>query len=209
MNSKNSSERSIREIKDIMERSTTFVSLSGMSGVISGILAMVGVYVLYVTFNSLYISEEMLNSLKNQPELLNELYIIFTGIFISALLFAFGLSYLKAKSKKEKIFNSSSKRFAFNLFVPIVTAIFIILALIRKEEFWLLVPSTLIFYGLALINTGKYSRPEVIELGIGCIISGILSMYYIEFSIVLWGIGFGLLNIITGISMYFKYDRKR
>lgn len=208
MNTQETSRRSISEIKDIMERSTTFVSLSGMSGVISGLLALIGVYFLYVYFNSIILSEEILFILSEDQSIRHRLYIMFITIFILALLFSFLLSYKKAKDKNLKLFNSSSKRFAFNLFIPIITAVFIIIALISKAEYWMLIPTTLIFFGMSLINAGKYSRPEVQQLGIGCILSGIMSMFFVELSIILWGIGFGILNIITGVAMYSKYDRK-
>lgn len=207
MNNENKSIESIDQIKSIMERSTTFISLSGLSGVFSGTLAIIGVYILYISFNSLFITKEMFDSLGNETALLTSLYIIFTSIFILAILSAFLLSYFKAKKKREKLFNNSSKRFAFNLFIPLLAAIFIITALLLNHEYWLVIPSTLIFYGIALLNSSKYSRPEILQLGLGCLISGILSMYFIEFSIILWGIGFGILNILTGISMYLKYDK--
>ncbi|MDA3885533.1 MAG: hypothetical protein PF638_08075 [Candidatus Delongbacteria bacterium] len=200
---------SLDQIKAIMERSTTFVSLSGLSGVFSGVIALIGVYILYISFGSLFLSEEIFQSLKNEQDLLNKLYVVFSSIFLLAILFAFVLSFLKSKKKQQKLFNSSSKRFAFNLFIPIITAIFVVISLINHQEYWLIIPMTLIFYGIALINAGKYSRKEILDLGIGCIFSGILSMYFLEFSFILWGIGFGVLNILTGIFMYYKYDKTK
>ena len=207
MEENNKNVESIQQIKEIMERSTTFVSLSGLSGILSGIFAIIGVYILYVSFGSLILSDEILQSLQNEQDLLNKLYIIFSSIFLLAIIFAFILSYLKSKKKDQKLFNSSSMRFAFNLFIPIITAIFVVINLINNHEYWLIIPMTLIFYGIALINAGKYSRQEILDLGIGCIFSGVLSMYFVEFSFILWGIGFGILNILTGITMYYKYDR--
>ena len=207
MEENNKNVESIQQIKEIMERSTTFVSLSGLSGILSGIFAIIGVYILYVSFGSLILSDEILQSLQNEQGLLNKLYVIFSGIFLLAIIFAFILSYLKSKKKDQKLFNSSSMRFAFNLFIPIITAIFVVINLINNHEYWLIIPMTLIFYGIALINAGKYSRQEILDLGIGCIFSGVLSMYFVEFSFILWGIGFGILNILTGITMYYKYDR--
>jgi hypothetical protein len=162
---------SLDQIKAIMERSTTFVSLSGLSGVFSGVIALIGVYILYISFGSLFLSEEIFQSLKNEQDLLNKLYVVFSSIFLPA--------------------------------------IFVVISLINHQEYWLIIPMTLIFYGIALINAGKYSRKEILDLGIGCIFSGILSMYFLEFSFILWGIGFGVLNILTGIFMYYKYDQTK
>lgn len=209
MNSINSSEQSIKDIKDIMERSATFVSLSGLSGVVSGILALFGVVFLWSIFGSLFVTDEMLNSMLLIEGIKTIIFSIFIFIFIMAILSSFVLTYIKAKKKKQPVFNSSSKRFAFNLFVPILTAVLLIIPLINREQYWLIIPVTLIFFGISLISAGRYSRSEIIEMGIGCILSGLLSLYFTEFSILLWGIGFGVLNILTGISMYYKYDRNK
>jgi len=202
-------EQSIKEIRDIMERSTTFVSLSGFSGVISGLLALSGVGFLWSIFGSLFISEENIKLMFQVEENRPILFFVFTAIFIISILISFTLSCLKSRKKKQPLFNSSSKRFAFNLFVPILTAVFFIIPIIRKEQFWLIIPVTLIFFGISLISAGRYSRREVIEMGIGCILSGLFSLYFVEFSILLWGIGFGVLNIVTGLTMYYKYERNK
>jgi hypothetical protein len=202
-----SSERSIKEIREIMERSSTFISLSGLSGVLSGLLALAGVFYLYGIFGSLFVSGPEIDRIGNESQVSAQIYLTFSGIFILALAGALILSYTKAKSKGVKLFKGSSKRFAFNFFIPIITAAFVILAMIRNGEFWLIMPVSLIFYGMALVSSGKYARKEVSDLGTGCILSGVLSLYFVEFSILLWGIGFGVLNMLTGIAMYYRYEK--
>jgi len=209
MQTKNKTEQSIQEIRDIMERSTTFVSLSGLSGIIAGVLSLSVVAFLYSIFGSLFVSEDMLNQMMLIEDNQVIIYAIFITLFILSLLISFILSYMIAHKKNQRIFNSSSKHFALNLFIPIITAIFIIPVLINRGYFWLLAPVTLIFFGISLISASKYSRREVTDLGLGCILSGIIALYYVEFSLLLWGIGFGILNILTGITMYYKYDRKK
>jgi len=41
------------------------------------------------------------------------------------------------------------------------------------------------------------------------IILGILAGIFINFGLLFWALGFGVLHIIYGSVMYFKYDRER
>jgi hypothetical protein len=201
------SEQSLKEIRDIMERSTTFVSLSGMSGVICGLLALSGAGFLWIVFGSLFVDESSLKYILDIKDNRIIIFTLFGAIFVLSISIAFLLSYTNAKKMNRKIFNSSSKRFAFNLFVPILTGGAVIYALVERSEYGMVLPVSLIFFGLSLIGSGRYSRREVIDYGIACVLSGVLGLIFTEFGILLWAIGFGVMNILTGITMYLKYDK--
>ncbi len=64
---------------------------------------------------------------------------------------------------------------------------------------------TLIFYGLALVNGGKYTFPEIRTLGILQIIIGLLAFQFIGLSLLFWALGFGLVQIIYGLVIQRKY----
>ena len=66
----------------------------------------------------------------------------------------------------------------------------------------------LIFYGLALINSSKYTFFEIRYLGIAEIVLGLIASVFVSSGLILWAAGFGLLHIIYGIIMYYKYERK-
>ena len=72
----------------------------------------------------------------------------------------------------------------------------------------LVAPVTLIFYGLALVNAGKYTTPEIVVLGIAEIVTGLAAAVWLPYGIWFWGAGFGFYHIIYGITLYHKYDRK-
>jgi hypothetical protein len=65
----------------------------------------------------------------------------------------------------------------------------------------------LIFYGLALLNASKYTLKEIRYLGMSEICLGLIASAWVQFGIVFWGIGFGMLHIIYGTFMYFKYEK--
>lgn len=68
-------------------------------------------------------------------------------------------------------------------------------------------PTTLVFYGLALVNASKYTLPDIRLLGISEIVLGLIAMFRIGNGLECWAAGFGLLHIIYGAMMYYKYER--
>ena len=70
-------------------------------------------------------------------------------------------------------------------------------------------PATLIFYGLALVNASKYTLRDIKYLGMLEIGLGLIASFYIGYGLIVWAIGFGVLHIIYGLAMYFKYDKKQ
>jgi hypothetical protein len=66
---------------------------------------------------------------------------------------------------------------------------------------------SLIFYGLALYNASNFTIDEVKFLGFVQIGLGLLGSYFIEYSLFIWAMGFGVVHIIYGIYMHFRYER--
>jgi hypothetical protein len=94
-----------------------------------------------------------------------------------------------------------------NLFIPLVTGGVFCLILAHHGLFEFIAPSTLLFFGLALLNAAKYTFGEIKILGISEIILGLVSMYWTSLGLYFWAAGFGIFNIIYGAYMYFKYER--
>jgi hypothetical protein len=65
----------------------------------------------------------------------------------------------------------------------------------------------LIFYGLALVAGSEFTYTEVKWLGIAEILLGLIALCIPAYGLLLWAIGFGLLHILYGSIMYFKYER--
>ncbi len=198
----------LSEIRSMMERSTRFLSLSGFSGILAGIYALVAAFIAYHFF---YRQEEaaVLNSLSPQ-ELTGTIYDLFL-LAILVLVLAVGtaiyFSAKKASKNDEQLWNPVSRRLVISMAIPLVTGGILILILINKGIFGLMIPLTLIFYGLALINAGKFTFEEVRYLGLFEIVLGLISIYFISLGLLFWAIGFGVMHIIYGILMHQKYDR--
>ena len=197
--------KDISEIKNIMDKSSRFLSLSGFSGILAGIYALVGAWFAYKT---IYFDTSTLGNYKNlviSIEALERLLLIATVVLISSIITAIILSMRKAKKNDESFWNNSAKRLVINFMIPLVSGGFFIIFLIEKEMFGLVAPLTLLFYGLACVNASKYTIGDVRYLGITMILLGLLSTWFLGYGLLFWALGFGVCHIVYGGMMYFKY----
>lgn len=192
----------ISDIKNMMNRSSQFISLSGLSGVLAGVYALVGAYIAHTLIEQHEGGYIILESQTFKS-------IVFTAVavLVLSLASAFIMTYYKAKHQGEQIWNSTSKRLLVNFMIPLVTGGIFSLLLLRHEVYGLIAPVTLIFYGLACVNASKYTLRDVRYLGITIIILGLIATELSGYALEFWALGFGVCHIIYGSIMYFKYDR--
>lgn len=192
----------------MMERSTKFLSLSGLSGILAGIYALVGAYLAYRLFYSN--TENAINNRLPAQQISGDLgNLILLAIFVLVLAVgtAIYLSFKKATKNKEVLWNTVSQRLVLNMSVPLVTGGIFILILISKGVMEWVAPLTLIFYGLALINASKFTFKDLKYLGMTLIVLGLISSYFTDLGLLFWAIGFGLMHIIYGIYMHLRYEK--
>jgi hypothetical protein len=196
----------IKDIKKIMERSSRFISLSGWSGVAAGICALVGSWVAYNRITD-YLNDR--GDAAGCGECLkNELLVIGAVVFAAALAAAFIFTWLRSKKDGVTIWGSAPRRLLWNTLFPMLVGGILILKMIDLGYYDLIVPATLIFYGLALLNGSKYTMGEVRYLGYAEIITGLISLLVLSRGLYIWAFGFGVLHIIYGVAMWWKYERK-
>ncbi len=211
MNKNNEELQALSEIRSLMERSSRFISLSGLSGVFAGLFALLGVWIVCWRYNlSIWIPGYYQLAILDNGEL-NTGFSLFVfavamGVLIASFLTGIILTKRKAKEQDQSIWDPIAKRLLINLMIPLITGGLFCLVLIYHGFVGLLAPVTLIFYGLALINASKYTLEDIRYLGICEIILGLLASYYIGFGLLFWAVGFGLFHIIYGIVMYKKYE---
>ena len=191
----------IAEIRSMMERSSRFLSLSGWAGIMAGLYALAGVYVAYAMWG--FNPETLFYS----SPVFQNVVMLAMGVLTISLITAIYLSHRKAAQKGEKVWNATSRRLLTSMAIPLLAGGILILILINKELIGLVAPFTLLFYGLALFNAGHYTITEVKLMGIVQIALGLISSGFIEYGLVLWAIGFGVVHIIYGIYMHFRYER--
>lgn len=195
----------LEEIKDIMNRSSRFISLSGLSGVSAGIIALIGAYAAYqlVYSNQDY---QRYGRLDITTETLSALLLIAVATLILALGTGIYFTTREARKKDQKLWDLQTKRLLINLAIPLVTGGIFCLMILFQGYLGIVAPLTLIFYGLALVNASKYTLSEVRSLGIAEILLGLTAAYFIGFGLLFWAIGFGLLHIVYGVIMQIRYQ---
>jgi len=204
MESKNYHE-DLSHIRSMMERSSRFISLSGLSGVVAGLAAIIGAVYVYFVFQREGI--DYFDGDRNifGKKLVNELVLTGAVILVVAILSGYILTANKSKKKGLKIWDATTKRLLVTFAVPLVTGGLFCLVLLYHHLFVLVAPATLIFYGLALVSAERYTLTDIKYLGYCQIILGLLSFLFLGWGLVAWTIGFGVLHIVYGLIMHNKY----
>ena len=203
----------IQAIREIMERSSKFLSLSGLAGVFAGVCALIGAVVAwFFIFNSGQVQyHEYIQSAGSSLNSGIGFYLALDAllVLVFALLGALYFSYRKSRKAGQQFWTNSTRRLLFHLMLPLVSGGIIIIILIFRNKLDLVFPSMLVYYGLALVNAGKFTFGEIHYLGLTQIVLGILAAVFINYGLLLWTIGFGLMHIIYGTVMYYRHERTK
>jgi len=190
--------KDLSEIRAMMEKSSKFLSLSGLSGVSAGIFALLGAFFALQKFKEVKIT--------GFTEGLPFFYIsLALAVLLLALGFGIYFSVRNARRKNLPVWTNTTKYLLISLFIPLAAGGLFSIVLWYRGMPELIFSSTLIFYGLALLNASKYVMNEIQYLAIIEIILGLIAG--ITFGLIFWTIGFGLMHIIYGIYMYLKYEK--
>lgn len=195
----------LSHIRSMMERSSRFISLSGLSGVFAGLVALTGAVYVYFVFRREGINYFDGNRNVFSASLVQELSLIGFVILALALLSGYYFTARKSKANNLKIWDKTTQRLLFNFAIPLLTGGLFCLGLLYHHLFVLVSPATLIFYGLSLINAEKYTLTDVKYLGYCQIILGLLAFFFLGWGLVFWAFGFGVLHIVYGLMMFKKY----
>ncbi len=214
MDKRNEQLEHLSEIRSLMERSSRFISLSGLSGVAAGVFALIGATAVYIYFdifpfdeNLVYYADVVAAEKRWGIDYLTFFFLDAALVFIFAVAGGIFFTTRKAKQKGQKIWDKLTQKLLLNLLIPLTTGGIFCLALMKHGEFGLVAPATLVFYGLALVNGGKYTLSDIHYLGLSEIVLGLIALFYIGYGLEFWAIGFGVLHIIYGTVMYFKYEK--
>jgi len=202
--------KDIQDIKQMMAKSSQFLSLSGLSGILAGIYALMGA--LYANsilpgYNRVGYELSRNAMTDSEKEITVKLFITAALVLIASIITGLLLSSAKAKKQGENLWTDLSKRLLINFSIPLATGGIFALILLEKEYYGLIAPSTLLFYGLGCINASKNTFKDVRYLGITLIIIGLLATHFMGYGLYFWALGFGICHIVYGAMMHFKYER--
>jgi hypothetical protein len=200
-------QKDIESIRLMMERSVKFLSLSGLSGILSGVYALIGTGLAYRILYNPKTPFDYANQSVKEITIVIQLLIIAVFVLLISLATGYVLASKKAKKLGVKIWDTTSKRLLVNLIIPLATGGIFIFILLAKGHFTIATPACLVFYGLALINASQNLFDEVRYLGYCEIGLGLVCLFMPGYGLFFWAIGFGVLHIVYGTLMFKKYDR--
>ena len=195
----------LKEIKDLMARSSRFQTISGWSIVIIGIYASIvslGAWLLLgnhepYTWLPAFAQDFAINT---PSRTILALVIAAVLVVVSFLTVCLG-SYLKTKRVNQAFaFDQTVRRSLINFFVPAIAGALFCVAMLVQGHYGLTSSIMLLFYGLALINCSHYTSSSIALLGYGQLLLGIVDCFVINHAILFWFLGFGLLHIIYGAT---------
>ena len=217
----------LQDIKRIMERSSRFISLSGWSGISAGICALAGawaaqwriksyIHTIYGTEGEGVAGRPRVYEIDAPSSLMNDLIVIAVITFITAFVSAFVFTWARSRRNGTPLWDRTVQRLAWNTILPMVVGGIVLLRIMYLGYFELVAPGCLIFYGLALVNASKYTLGEIRYLGYGQLILGVINLWIGGSrnlhagggGLYFWAAGFGVLHILYGAIMWWKYERK-
>ena len=197
----------IAQIRSIMERSSSFISLSGLSGILAGIYALIGAYIAY---RMVYIEKSALSAREyyiNETDIIIKLGVVALVVLVLAVTTGLILTARKSGKSSFSFSDEGFRNLLENLLIPLVAGGIFILILVNRGFYSIVAPSFLIFSGLALVNGSKYTLRDIRYLGIIEIALGLVCALLPGYGLLFWAFGFGLMHILYGTIMYFKYER--
>ena len=201
--------RDLADIRQMMERSSKFLSLSGLSGVFAGIYALCAAYIASTLFkfnpSQLYYS---VAEIEQQHIDLQRTFILAVIVLSLAVITAALFSYKNAIKHSGSVWNATTRRLIINLTIPLVAGGILLLLLLHHSLLGWLAPFSMIFYGLGILNASKYTYNDIRGLGIIQILLGLIASVHVEFGLIICSIGFGLMHIVYGIYLHLKYERE-
>jgi hypothetical protein len=211
MEEQNDQLKALSEIRSLMESSSKFLSLSGLSGIFAGCFGLLGALAAYLflnlgVFSSDYYQYIGSGSSFNVPILL---FFIVDALTVLLLAQIVGIYFTSrnARKKGQPIWDITVKKLLLNLFIPLITGGLFCFVLLFHHLVYLIAPVMLIFYGLALINASKFTFTMVRYLGLSEILLGLIACFFVGYGLLFWALGFGVLHIVYGALMYNKYER--
>jgi len=199
----------ISDIKRIMERSSRFISLSGLSGIAAGLCALTGAYFAKNILNEYYVeyNHGVGYTDKNFESLKFELLAVAGIVLVAALILSFIFTWRRAKQNHLPVWDLTARKLMWNMLIPLITGGLFILALLQHNEWRFIAPACLIFYGLGLVNGSKYTLTDIRYLGYLEIVLGLTNTQFTGYGLYFWAVGFGILHIIYGALMWWKYEK--
>lgn len=198
-------DQQIKVIHEMMERSSRFLHISGFAGVVAGIIALLAAWITH-------------DQLSFKPDSFNYDYtkmgdnpwnILLLGL--GTLILSFGLGFMLARRNARKhgasSWTATSRKMLSYFATPLLAGGLVIVFFWFKGWVAMAAPLSLIFYGLGLLHASHFTLTDIKYLGSIEVILGLAAIIWVQYSVFIWGFGFGIVHIGYGMYIYFQYER--
>lgn len=198
----------LQAIRSMMQRSSKFLSLSGWSGVMAGIYGLLAAYLAqqYLQFDAAAMEAAGLTGVEAFAAL-SGMMALAGCLLVLSLGTAAWMARRKAQKQGESVWTTASRRLLADLAVPLFTGGFLLLGLAWMGYHSLLLPTSLLFYGITLYQAGPVTYTALRILGLLNLALGFLALLMPENALLFWAAGFGLLHIVYGLFIHFRYEK--
>jgi hypothetical protein len=196
--------KDVAEIRSMMERSSKFLSLSGLSGIGAGIVAFIG-----WGWTIWYLGSRFGPGTDGVANHQDVLLIMLASVLVvsAAVAVSMFFSWRLARKRGLPIWNTTAKETLSALLIPLAAGGVFCVILVREGAYAMIPSAMLVFYGMALTSAGKFTVGDIRILGLCEIALGLAAGLLPGFGLWFWIAGFGLLHIVYGILMYAKYEK--
>lgn len=207
---KEASLETLQEIRNFMDRSARFVSLSGMSGIWAGLCALAGSYLAYGMLNhpdGRYVGTQGQGTNAYFDSFTVHLMLLGLGVFLVAFAGAFFFTRRKARSLGHTLWSNASRQMLLSGFFPMLVGGIFSVTFIYYGCPMFVAPACLTFYGLAVISGSRHTLSDIRYLGMLEVALGCTCLFFPGYGLLFWAVGFGILHIVYGAIMWNKYDK--
>ncbi|NUQ81895.1 MAG: hypothetical protein HUU10_09820 [Bacteroidetes bacterium] len=194
----------LAEIRTMMERSSKFKPLVGLSGVLSGCYALAGSAGVWwgLGFRPVSVVNPQIPDL-----VVAGTVIVAILVLLAALITSVWMSWHHARRIGTSLNSPPARRMIGQGLTPLVTGGVILLILLSEGLTGWMAPVSMIFYGLAMVSASPFTLEESRWLGLVQIVLGLAGLVFPLFGILLWALGFGVVHIGFGWIMSVRYNQ--
>ncbi len=203
--------KNLAAIRQLMERPIRYSTMSGLSGILAGLAALVGVAIDRHVYNHYLPREAMWINI-----------FVWAGVFIAAFTCSAVLTHIRERKQNMPFWSPVKRRILMTILTPFICGIGLTVAIMYRwyikdgPNQWGLIPAIcMTFYAVALWQVGSFSIGELRVMAVAFILAALVSACFFQADIPglekgtapSWALGitFGGFHIIYGLVVWIRH----